>query len=65
VKIISIKAFTPPTSGEIYQHQTFGVVKLIKKAGGDSWHCDTTTGKRIILSIKILRKYFPNDIAIS
>jgi len=51
-RIVSIKAATPPRSGDRYVHPEFGRVKLIRMAGGDSWHCDAPesgSSKRLIL----------------
>jgi hypothetical protein len=44
----------PPAAGMKYFHPTFGDVRLIKPAGGYSWHCarPSNPNHRLILNPK-------------
>jgi hypothetical protein len=56
IRMESIKSYTPPRPGDTYEHPQAGRVRLMRSAGGDSWHCDLENGKRLILRIKGMRK---------
>ncbi len=38
-RIESIKAFTPPQAGDLYDDDLHGRVRLIRPGGGASWIC--------------------------
>ncbi len=48
----------PPSSGDRYFHPDYGDVRLIKPAGGYSWHCARATNPnyRLILNPKQMTK---------
>ena len=49
LKIVSIKSYTPPSSGDYFIHEDHGVVRLIKRGPGDEWICELECGKRLYL----------------